>query len=88
MNLNLNTLPKQFCESVTIGYSKEFFALALLSGQNVNAFALTPEHAKRTLLSLKYHVEEFEKSFGEIQADWSPGVESPIQMVDLTKPKK
>jgi hypothetical protein len=26
---------------------------------------------------------EFEKRFGEIKADWTPGVESPIQMLDI-----
>ena len=88
MNLNLNNIPKQFCDNLSIGYSKEYFVLALLSGQNISGFAFTPEHAKRTFLSLEYHIKEFEKLFGGIKADWTPGVESPIQMIDLTNPKK
>lgn len=85
--MDLNKIPKQFCENVHMGYSKEAFMLALISGQNIAAFALTPQHAKRLLLSLEYNLQEFEKNFGEIKTEWMPGVQSPIQMIDLNKPK-
>jgi hypothetical protein len=39
------------------------------------------------MLSLEYNIKEFEKKFGEIKTEWSPGVQSPLQMIDLTKPK-
>lgn len=84
--MDFNKIPKQFCENINIGVSSEFFALALQSGQNLSAFALTPEHAKRLAQSLAYHVSEFEKQFGDIKTDWAPGVQSPIQMIDLKKP--
>jgi hypothetical protein len=85
--MDLSKLPKQFCDNVNLGYSQEFFIAALLSGQNMSVFAFTPEHMKRLSLSLQYHIEEFEKSFGEIQTQWSPGIQSPIQMIDLNKAK-
>ena len=85
--MDLNKIPKQFCENVNMGYSKEAFMLALISGQNIAAFALTPQHAKRLLLSLEYNLQEFEKNFGEIKTEWMPGVQSPIQMIDLNRPK-
>ena len=85
--MDLSKLPKQFCDNVNMGYSKEFFIIALLSGQNASIFALTPEHAKRLSLSLSHNVEEFEKNFGIINTEWFPGIQSPIQLIDLDKPK-
>ena len=85
--MDLNKIPKQFCDNVTIAYSAEYFALALTAGQNVNAYSLTPAHAKRLVQYLSYNIENYERSFGEIQAKWAPGIESPIQMIDLNKPE-
>ncbi len=34
--------PKIFCESVTIGYTKEYFALAMATGDEGTMYALTP----------------------------------------------
>lgn len=78
-------MPKQFTESVVTAYTEEYFALAILSGQNVAGFALTPEHAKRLTMSLAHNVEEYERTFGTIDADWKPGIESPIQIPDIGK---
>ncbi len=83
--MDLNKLPKQFCESVSIGYSPESFVMAMITGQNVGGYSLTPQHAKRLLQYLTHNIENYEKSFGEIKAQWTPGVESPIQIVDLNK---
>ena len=85
--MDLNKIPKQFCDNVNIGYSQEFFVLALMSGQNLGVFALTPQHAKRLSLSLAYNIKEFEERFDEIKTDWAPGIQSPIQMIDLNKGK-
>jgi hypothetical protein len=82
-DMDLNKIPKQFCENVSIGVTPEFFVMAMLSGGNAMTYALTPQHAKRLAQSLAYNVQEFENRFGEIKAEWKPGVESPIQMVDL-----
>lgn len=84
-DMDLSKIPKQFCENVNIGATPEFFIISMLSGQNAMTYALTPAHAKRLSQSLAYNVEEFEKRFGEIKADWIPGVESPLQMLDIKK---
>jgi hypothetical protein len=84
-SVDLKDAPKQFCDNISIGYSDEFFAVALFSGGMVDVYAITPEHAKRLSQSLAFNVGEYEKRFGEIKAEWSEGVRSPIQMSD---PKK
>lgn len=83
--MDLNKIPKQFCENITVAYSPEYFIMAMITGQNVNAYSLTPQHAKRLQQYLQYNIENFEKNFGEIKANWTPGVESPLQLVDLNK---
>ncbi len=87
-DMDLKKIPKQFCENVNIGATPEFFILAMLSGENAMTYALTPQHAKRLSQSLAYNIAEFEKRFGEIKADWTPGVESPLQMLDIKGDKK
>lgn len=83
--MDLNKTPKQFCENVNIGTTSEFFILALLSGEDAKTYVLTPQHAKRLSQSLAYHIAEFEKKYGEIGTEWTPGVQSPIQMTDIKK---
>ncbi len=83
--MDLNKIPKQFCENITVAYSPEYFIIAMMTGQNINAYSLTPQHAKRLQQYLQYNIENFEKNFGEIKANWTPGVESPLQLVDLNK---
>lgn len=82
-DMDLNKIPKQFCENVSIGVTPEFFIMAMLSGGNAMTYALTPQHAKRLAQSLAYNVQEFENRFGEIKAEWKPGLESPMQMLDI-----
>ncbi|MCF7844059.1 DUF3467 domain-containing protein [Candidatus Gracilibacteria bacterium] len=81
--MELSKIPKQFCENVNIGATQEFFIISMLSGQNAMTYALTPAHAKRLSQSLAYNIAEFEKRFGEIKTEWTPGVESPMQMIDI-----
>jgi hypothetical protein len=88
MQPDFNKLPKQFTESIVTGYTEDYFALAILSGENVAGFALTPEHAKRLAQSLAHNVEDYERRFGEIHADWKPGIESPFQIPDTGNNKK
>ena len=77
---NIEHAPKQFCESVTIGFSNEYVAMGMASGQSATVYALTPQHAKRLAQYLQHEVERFEKQFGEIDAQWSPNVKSPMQI--------
>ncbi len=81
--MDLNAIPKQFCENVLAGHSKENFVLVMMVGESAHAYALSPEHMKRLVQSLEHHVQEYEERFGAIDAKWSPGIESPIQTKDI-----
>lgn len=83
--MDLNKLPKQFCDSITVAYTPEFFAMAMVNGDEIDAYSLTPEHAKRLTQYLQHNVAEYEKQFGEIKSEWKPGVQSPIQLIDLNR---
>lgn len=81
--MDINKIPKQFCENITVGFSGEFFVLLLHTGQNVASFALTPQHMKRLAQYVAHQLKEYEQKFGEIKAEWKPGIQSPIQTQDL-----
>jgi hypothetical protein len=81
--INLDSIPKQFVDNSAIGASKEFFTFVFMAGGNTTAFALTPEHAKRLSLALKWHLEKFERESRKIETDWNPNMPSPIQTPDL-----
>lgn len=81
--MDLRTIPKEFCENVNIGATPEYFVLGLSSGEDEYAYVLTPGHAKRLAQSLLYNVKEYEKRYGEIKTEWAPGIQSPIQMIDI-----
>jgi len=81
--MDLNKIPKQFCENISVGYSPENFVIALMAGEGAVAYALTPQHAKRLAQYLNHQVTEFEAAFGPIDAKWSPGIESPLQTKDI-----
>lgn len=82
--MDIHDVPKQLCEKVTIGYSPEFFVTLMHVGRETGAFALTPRHAKRLSQYLAHRIAEYEKEFGEIDAQWEPGVQSPIQPDELS----
>ncbi|MBP6949191.1 MAG: hypothetical protein KBC41_02860 [Candidatus Pacebacteria bacterium] len=81
--MDLRTIPKEFCENVNIGATPEFFVFGLSSGEDECAYVFTPQHAKRLSQSLLYNVAEYEKRYGEIKTEWTPGIQSPIQMIDI-----
>ncbi len=82
--MDIEQAPKQFCENVTTAFSKEFFATGLSSGGTTIVYAFTPEHMKRLVQHLAYNLENYEKQFGTIDAEWNPNVKSPIQAGDLS----
>ncbi len=84
--MDLNKVPKQFCENVVIGLSQELFVMGMLNGEGGSFFALTPQHMKRLSQYLTHQITEYEKNFGAINAQWSPFVQSPIQTKDLRGP--
>ena len=83
--MDLNKVPKQFCENVVAARTKESFVLGMLVGEADTFFALSPQHFKRLVQNLTHQLTEYEKEYGTIDAQWVPGVESPIQTKDLPK---
>ena len=79
---DLQNAPKLFCEDVTIASTKEFFVVALRSGNQATIYSLTPELAKRLSQHLAYRVDEYEKQHEAIDATWSPNVVSPVQKLN------
>ncbi len=57
--------------------------MGMITGENGIAYALTPQHMKRLAQYLAHQIEDYEKKFGAINAEWKPGIESPIQTKDI-----
>ena len=81
--MDLTKVAKQFCENISVGLSQEFFVIAMITGENGIAYALSPQHMKRLSQYLAHQITEYEKQFGEIKAEWHPGIQSPIQTKDV-----
>jgi len=81
--MDLSKVPKQFCENISVAYSQEFFIMGMFTGETGIAYALTPQHLKRLAQYLAHQVGEYEGKFGTINAEWIPGIQSPIQTKDL-----
>ena len=78
----LTNAPKVFCERINIGFTPEYFVLAVASGNQGTIYTLTPQHAKRLQQYLAHQVKEFEEKHGTINAEWNPNIPSPIQRTD------
>lgn len=84
--IDIKKAPKQFCDNISIAFTKEFFAMTLLNGENGSVYALTPAHMKRLMQYSAHQIEEFEKQHGEIETEpWSKNIKSPVQ---IAPPKK
>ena len=81
--MDLTQAPKQFCDNINLGFSDEFFLMAVSSGQTGVVYALTPQHAKRLSQMLVNNIEKYEKQFGELKTQWTENVPSPIQADSL-----
>jgi hypothetical protein len=82
--VDINQLPKKFCDGAIGAYGKEFFAFALASGNTLDSFAVTPQVMKSIATWMNSQVESYEKQFGEIDMTPLP-IQSPIQVSDLNK---
>lgn len=85
MRMKINDLekaPKVFCENIKMGFTKEYFVIALSSGDQATFYSLTPEHAKRLQKYLSHEIAGFEKEHGEIKTEWTPNVVSPLQKLN------
>lgn len=78
-NEDLKQAPKLFAENIKIGFSPEYFVMAVSSGSQAQFYSLTPGHAKRLMQYLEHELTAFEAKHGPITADWNPNVVSPVQ---------
>jgi hypothetical protein len=76
---DLKNAPKLFCESINIGFTPEYFVMALSSGSQASIYSLSPQHVKRLQQYLTHQVAEFEKEHGAIKAEWNPNIPSPLK---------
>jgi hypothetical protein len=79
---DIKKAPKIFCESINIGYSPEFFVLAVSSGEQSTLYTLTPAHAKRLQQYLSHQLAEYEKENGVLNTKWEPTIVSPVQRMN------
>ncbi len=76
---DLKNAPKLFCESISVGFTPEYFVMGLTSGAQATFYALTPQHLKRLNEYLKHQISDYEKEHGEIKAEWNPNIPSPLK---------
>ena len=85
--VDMNQLPKKFCDGAIGGYGKGLFSFGLTSGNSVDSYATTPQMMKSIAIWMNKQVEEYEKVFGEIDMT-PPKIQSPIQAADLKGPNQ
>lgn len=85
--INMNQLPKKFCDGAIGAFGKDLFSFALTSGNNLDSFATTPQIMKSIAMWINGQVQSYENQFGEIDMT-PPKISSPIQMADLNKGKE
>ena len=83
--IDINQLPKKFCDGAIGAFGKDLFSFALTSGNNLDSFATTPQIMKSISVWIAKQIENYEKQYGEIDMT-PPKISSPIQMADLQKP--
>jgi hypothetical protein len=81
--MDLNKVSKQFCENISVAFSQEYFIMGMFTGDAGIAYALTPQHLKRLSQYLQHQLTDYEARFGAINAEWTPGIQSPIQTKDV-----
>lgn len=81
--MEIQKTSKLFCDSTNVRSFDEAFTLTLRSGEEETAYAFTPQHMKRLLQCVRYHVIQYEKEHGGIETEWSPFVQSPIRPQDV-----
>lgn len=77
--MDITQAPKQYCDNINVAFTEDVFLMAVASGQAAIVYALTPQHAKKLAQMLSHNVSKYENEFGEIKAEWSENVPSPIQ---------
>ncbi len=83
--IDMNQLPKKFCDGAIGAYGKEFFSFAITSGNSLDSFAATPQQMKSIAIWIDGQIKNYERQFGEIDMT-PPQIQSPLQIADLKKP--
>jgi hypothetical protein len=83
--INMNHLPKKFCDGALGSFGKDLFAFALTSGNNLDSFATSPHIMKSISIWMNGQIENYEKQYGEIDMA-PPKILSPIQISNLKNP--
>ena len=86
-NVNMNQLPKKFCDGAIGGFGRDLFSFALTSGNNLDPFATTPQTMKSIAIWIDGQIKDYEKQFGTIDMT-PPKIQSPIQFSDLRNNKE
>jgi len=82
--VDINQLPKKFCDGAFGAYGRELFTFVLTSGNSLDSFATTPQQMKSIALWIGQQIEGYEKQYGVIDMT-PPKIQSPIQIADLGK---
>lgn len=80
--IDINQLPKKFCDGAIGAHGKEIFSFSLTSGNNLESYATTPQIMKSIAIWMNEQVANYEKQFGLIDMTL-PQIQSPIQIADL-----
>ncbi len=80
--VNMNELPKKFCDGAMGSYGKDVFAFAITSGNTLDSFATTPQTMKSIALWMSAQVKDYEDKFGVIDMT-PPQIVSPLQISDI-----
>jgi hypothetical protein len=83
--INMNELPKRFCDGAIGAFGKELFSFGLTSGNSLDSYITTPRIMKSIAIWMNNQIQDYEKQFGEIDMA-EPQIPSPIQISDLKKP--
>lgn len=85
-NIDINQLPKKFCDGALGGFGRDLFSFCLTSGNSLDSFATTPQTMKSIAIWMNGQIQNYEKQFGQIDMT-PPKIQSPIQISDLKSDK-
>jgi hypothetical protein len=85
--VNLDELPKKFCDGAIGGFNKDTFIIVPTSGTDLTPLITTPQIAKSIAAWMQDNIASYEKQFGVIDMTL-PQIPSPIQSSDLNRPGK
>ena len=85
--IDINKVPKEFCDGAFIGHNKALFFLVLTNADTEYGFCTTPEQMKLTQIMINTNMALWEKSYGVLDPEkilkLNEPIISPIQMDSL-----